>query len=228
MPNKGASYQGPTCGAKNKAGFPCKAPAMANGRCRVHGGATPAGPASPHWRHGRHSGHLGPGLGQRVEEQLADPDRHSMVVELALVDARTGELLESLQAGAARAAWAKLERALLDFRLAQGKKDAVARMHTALETIEQAVAEGTQASAGWDEVLELIERRRILVESEERRALAAGRAVPADQVAAMLNSLAAAVLDELPDQAAQARVVERARRLLLGQRHALVPESPPE
>jgi hypothetical protein len=28
----------PRCGARNRAGQPCRAPAMANGRCRSHGG----------------------------------------------------------------------------------------------------------------------------------------------------------------------------------------------
>jgi hypothetical protein len=30
----------PRCGAKNRAGCPCRAPAMKNGRCRMHGGAS--------------------------------------------------------------------------------------------------------------------------------------------------------------------------------------------
>lgn len=34
------------CGAKTRAGGKCKAPAMANGRCRVHGGAS-TGPKTP-------------------------------------------------------------------------------------------------------------------------------------------------------------------------------------
>lgn len=34
----------PKCGAKTKGtGLPCEAPALANGRCRVHGGLTPKG-----------------------------------------------------------------------------------------------------------------------------------------------------------------------------------------
>ena len=28
----------PRCGAKNRQGIPCRCPAMANGRCRLHGG----------------------------------------------------------------------------------------------------------------------------------------------------------------------------------------------
>jgi hypothetical protein len=32
------------CGAKTRTGRPCKSPAMANGRCRMHGGPNPGGP----------------------------------------------------------------------------------------------------------------------------------------------------------------------------------------
>ena len=36
----------PRCGAKTRSGTPCKAPAMANGRCRMHGGKS-TGPRTP-------------------------------------------------------------------------------------------------------------------------------------------------------------------------------------
>ena len=34
----------PRCGAKTRRGTPCRAPAMANGRCRMHGGKLRGGP----------------------------------------------------------------------------------------------------------------------------------------------------------------------------------------
>lgn len=51
------------CGAKTRRGAPCRAPAMANGRCRMHGGCS-TGPRTPeglercrraNWKHGRYS-----------------------------------------------------------------------------------------------------------------------------------------------------------------------------
>ncbi len=53
----------PRCGAKTRKGTPCKAPAMANGRCRLHGGKS-TGPKTPeglarsrraNWKHGFYS-----------------------------------------------------------------------------------------------------------------------------------------------------------------------------
>jgi hypothetical protein len=57
------AYAVPLCGAKTRRGTPCKGPAMANGRCRMHGG-TSTGPRTPeglercrmaNWKHGRRS-----------------------------------------------------------------------------------------------------------------------------------------------------------------------------
>ena len=51
------------CGARTRKGTPCKAPAMRNGRCRMHGGKstgarTPEGKERArmaNWKHGRYS-----------------------------------------------------------------------------------------------------------------------------------------------------------------------------
>lgn len=53
----------PRCGAKTRAGTPCKCPAMPNGRCRLHGGKS-TGPKTKdgkerskrgNWKHGEYS-----------------------------------------------------------------------------------------------------------------------------------------------------------------------------
>ena len=53
----------PRCGARTRAGHPCGRYAMANGRCRMHGGLS-TGPRTPegleqsqkaNWKHGRYS-----------------------------------------------------------------------------------------------------------------------------------------------------------------------------
>jgi hypothetical protein len=46
------------CGARNRAGNSCRSPAMENGRCRLHGGASPGAPrgeGNGMWRHGLRS-----------------------------------------------------------------------------------------------------------------------------------------------------------------------------
>ncbi len=53
-----AMHMSPRCGAKTRSGRPCCSPAMPNGRCRMHGGASPGAPrgeANGMYRHGRYT-----------------------------------------------------------------------------------------------------------------------------------------------------------------------------
>lgn len=47
----------PRCGARTRRGSPCQSPAMPNGRCRMHGGASSGPPKGNRnaWKHGRYS-----------------------------------------------------------------------------------------------------------------------------------------------------------------------------
>ena len=53
-----AMHAAPRCGARTRRGIPCRSPAMANGRCRMHGGKLPGAPRGNRfaWKHGRYSG----------------------------------------------------------------------------------------------------------------------------------------------------------------------------
>ena len=60
---QGNPMNAPRCGAKTRQGKPCKASAMPNGRCRMHGGKS-TGPRTPegfeksrkaNWKHGLYS-----------------------------------------------------------------------------------------------------------------------------------------------------------------------------
>src|SRR5258706_3416287 len=45
------------CGARTRSGKPCQSPAMANGRCRMHGGPSPGAPKGNRnaFKHGRYT-----------------------------------------------------------------------------------------------------------------------------------------------------------------------------
>jgi len=46
-------HASPRCGARTRLGGRCRAPAMRNGRCRMHGGCSRSGTAHGRYRHGR-------------------------------------------------------------------------------------------------------------------------------------------------------------------------------
>ncbi len=49
-------YLSARCGARTRSASPCRSPAMPNGRCRMHGGASPGAPKGErngNYKHGR-------------------------------------------------------------------------------------------------------------------------------------------------------------------------------
>lgn len=132
---------------------------MANGRCRIHGGATPGGFASPHFKTGRYSKVLPAALRDRYEQARGDEDLLSLRDELALVDARIGEVL-------------------------QGKLD----------------------DTRWSEALGLIERRRKLAESEQRRLATLNQYVSIEQIYAFIGALGSILREHITDRRALAAV----------------------
>ncbi len=63
-----------TCAARTRAGTPCQKPAgwgtahPGEGRCKLHGGATPRGADHPRYKHGRYSKYLSPAEQVEFEE----------------------------------------------------------------------------------------------------------------------------------------------------------------
>lgn len=95
------------CGAKlrNKQARCRNDRPMPNGRCRLHGGATPEGMASPNWKHGGRSKHRWladlPGdqvrLGDRFNAALDDPNLTVLRHAIALNDSMITSYLASLK-----------------------------------------------------------------------------------------------------------------------------------
>jgi hypothetical protein len=123
------------CGAKTRKGTPCQNPAMKNGRCRMHGGATPRGTDLPQFRHGRYSKSLPDKLVGRYEEALTDEERHDLRDEIALAEAKIYDLLLGMKRGEfdeARA-WKDVDRwtvrkqrlVVVDARLARERREMV-------------------------------------------------------------------------------------------------------
>lgn len=123
----------PLCGAATRAGGVCRAPAMPNGKCRVHGGASLAGPAHPSWVHGRRSRYahrLAAHQQSDFEDALNAPDPLSLADEIALVRVfMMQELRGQLDAGA-------LRRELIAARCALAAEDS----ETAGNRVEDAIA----------------------------------------------------------------------------------------
>jgi len=142
---------------------------MANGRCRLHGGATPKGLASANFVHGRHVEILDGEFRRRYQQAINDPDLISMNSEIALIDVRIAENLERLMAGDGHAAgWftdLKVAADMLERAIRQGDSDAFADMaHSLLLVVQRGPNEGEL----WQEMLDLMEQRRKLAREERQ------------------------------------------------------------
>ena len=125
------------CGAKTRSGGTCKNAQMLNGRCRMHGGATPRGPACGSFKTGRHSKSLPFRLAARYEEAMADETLLEQRSEIALLDVRIDEVVRAVDARRASVVWDDLCR-LLDQRrkLVESERRRMVEMHQMLTTEE--------------------------------------------------------------------------------------------
>jgi len=184
------------CGATAKStGKPCRSLAYPrNGRCKNHGGPTPAGFGSPNFKHGRWSEYLPKDLGARYAAALQDPDLLVLAHEIALLDARIGDLLLRFDTAETAAAWAKLGNEWAGFMEAvqtgNGKrqKQGITNLHGLIT----AAADNEQA---WLELDDLIEKRRRLVDTEQKRQTAAKLLMSVEETMGIMSLFIANVKD---------------------------------
>jgi hypothetical protein len=83
------------CGAKTRnGGAPCKGAAMANGRCRMHGGKAGRPPT-----HGRYSVKHRASLAASIDAFRSDPEPGNLLDELALMRALTQDVVDRFPDG---------------------------------------------------------------------------------------------------------------------------------
>lgn len=87
------------CGAKlrGKKKF-CQKPPMANGRCRLHGGATPNGPENKNFKHGRYAAAFQGQLAEKYNKSVEDEKPMDLQDELAVLRALNEHLIEMASA----------------------------------------------------------------------------------------------------------------------------------
>ena len=185
------------CGAKARSGAPCRAPAMRDRRrCHKHGGATPRGLASPHFQHGRYSKAIPP-LARRIEEAADDPDYLELRQDIALLDARLGEVLEKVDAGEHGSLWTRVVRRRDAYRRARGTGAEAA----AWAALDAAIETGADDWQAWDAVLDLLERRSRLVATELKRIRAEQTHLNVNEAMTLVTRMCEAVKRHVHDDA---------------------------
>lgn len=194
------------CTAKAKStGQQCQRRAMANGKCYVHGGPTPRGRALPQTTHGRYSKDLPTRLAARYEEARTDPDLLNLNAEIHLTYAMLTEALRGMDQGEAGRLWRDLKTTWDALQEANRQRDGDAAKQ-ALSEIGRLIARGVADAAARSEVLDIVERRRKLVESEAKRRTAMQQMITAERLMVLVSAVTDVVMRHVDDPRQRAAI----------------------
>lgn len=186
------------------------AAAMANGRCRIHGGKSLAAVASPTLKHGRYSKYLPTRMTERYQQALSDPELLELREEVSLLDARLSDVLSRVDTGESGKAWASLRSLFSEYRKAKNDVDRV----VTLSQIEDLIKSGLDDYAAWEEVRSLVDQRSRLVASERQRLVQMQQMVTVEQAMTLLAAVSDTVRKHVTDTAALAGISADLGRLV--------------
>lgn len=194
------------CGAKTRGGTPCqRRPVAGSKRCRLHGGRTPRGEALPQFKHGRYSKSLPSRLTARYQEAMNDPELLNLRAEVALVDTLLADRLAALDTGGGSAVFKELVttwKQLLRLQAAGRTKEA----GVVLTEIGQLIDAGHQHAGVLEDIARLIDQRRKLVDSEQRRLVAMQQMLTTEQAMTFVSVVMGAVKAHVSDRDALAAI----------------------
>ena len=182
-------------------------------RCKFHGGASLRGLASPTLTHGRYSRSLPTRLQAKYLESIADEDLLAMNQEMALLDARIGDILTRVDIGEAGATWKDLTSAFLHFERATARHDN-ATAARALTDVKGLIQRGQQDWDAWTSILTLIEQRRKLVETERRRRVDMKQMMNAETAMLLVSAILSVIREHVTDRRILTKIGNDVSRLI--------------
>lgn len=185
------------CGAATRSGSPCKRAPLPNGRCNLHGGKSLTGIASPSLRTGRHSRYLPARLLDRYNAAVSDSELLALRDDLALLDARLSDLLERVDSGESGERWTTLQKAwdgYCRFR-GSGTTDEIIAWHALEDLFEQSATD----YAAWGEIHVILEQRRKVSESEQKRLVAMAQVITSEQAMTFVTAIQASIKRHISD-----------------------------
>lgn len=201
------------CGAKTRNGTPCQAAPMINGRCRMHGGATPNGFDLPHTKAGRYSVYLPKNLAGQFDTAVSDPQILNLNANIALLDVRLNELLTQLADNETTESWNELGNLLGPLSKAIEERNgskAVALMERVLQSWQSFYSN----KETWQEIIEVSEARRRLTESERKRLIDMDLVLHADRAYMLVAFIQDIIIRHVQDQSVRASIAYEIRRVL--------------
>lgn len=174
--------------------------------CPIHGGKSLKGMASPVFKTGLHSKYMPKHLLDSYHEAFNDPELLNMRHDLALVEARLGELLQRVQSGESKTLWSDARKACDKLREAFAN-DNLGGVQVASEQLDRLIGEGLTDYAAWNEIHAIVEQRRKLVESEQKRLVAMNQMITAEQALMLMAAIQDIVSRHVTDRKALSEII---------------------
>jgi hypothetical protein len=178
---------------------------MENGRCRMHGGATPTGIASANYKHGRYSKVMPTRLQERYAEATSDPALLELREDVALIDARLSDLLGRVDSGESGALWRELQANRLAYYAAR-RAENNQEMISTITTILDLIGRGHSDYAAWREIGGYLEQRRRLVESERKRQIEMQQTITAEKAMLLIGAIGQIIKTHVADRATLTKI----------------------
>lgn len=180
-------------------GLRCKRPCLTGKDfCPKHGGRMGSGVDNPNFRRGLYSDALPPRLRKRYIETLNDPNRLALDEQMAVLEARTEDLLTRVDTGESGQIWIDLQSAWGEMAAARRRKDAEATAE-ALERIGRLISRGYADHRAWADVRDTIQDLRRVKESERKRLVEAQETLTLQQAMALVTALQESIKRNVTD-----------------------------
>ena len=203
-------------GKSRQTGLRCRRPArLHSDYCRYHGGNVKGktlGMRSGQFKHGKYSKLLPKKLSETYERGLQDPRLLELREEIALIDARLAEITERLGTGESDKTWFDLREVWKDF-LTAIKQGNATEQNILLPYINKLVTQGASDAAIWAEMSKLVEQRRRLSESEQKRQQVAQQMIAVESVMILMSATITALKESVTlyaDQETASRILNHA------------------
>lgn len=185
--------------------------------CWKHGAGRPSKPGgltNVQVSTGRHARHLPAHLLDKYDAYLTDPDTLVMAGELALIDTRVAELLERLEFDNADVvtAWVKVSRAYNLLDEDEIDEDTYVR---ALGLLHEAMTAKQADSELWKQIVQLVESRRKVAESERRRIVDSQQVMTVQEANIFVAFLMDSVMRNVTDPEEKRAISEDLKRVML-------------
>lgn len=188
-------FEGKICGALTQDKRYCRNKPMENGRCKFHGGMNPKGIKHHKHKHGAYSKYLPEALLAKYEEAESNEDLLSLRNEMALITTRLFELSEKVNETAGAQNVKELIHAYK--RLKKARTHNMKTQYVLEYELEEIIEDVEKDLGIWEDIASMVNLKRKLVDSEQRKMNNLQQYVPAERVALLMGALMKIVVDEI-------------------------------